>query len=113
MTVGCRLEREHSVVTKSTFNENWTVRRKVSGFQDLLGSAEVTRVTLPHDAMFALQRSAEGSDGPSAAYFPGGEVEYIKRFDVPDAWRNRLVSIEFEGVYRDAMVYVNGDLAGQ
>ena len=100
-------------MTKSFFNGDWSVRRKVSGFVDLLGGAIPTTVTLPHDAMRELPRSGRDGGGPSSAFFPGGEVEYTKRFDVPAEWRQRRVSIEFEGVYRDAMIYVNGEFAGQ
>lgn len=101
-------------MTIEFFNDGWTVRRKVSGFVDLLGGDDTaTAVTLPHDAMRELPRSSEESGGPSTAFFPGGEVEYTKRFFVPTAWRQQRVSIEFEGVYRDAMIYVNGEFAGQ
>ncbi|MGK9147153.1 DUF4982 domain-containing protein [Plantibacter flavus] len=101
-------------MTMSLFNDGWTVRRKVSGFVDLLGGDDAaTPVTLPHDAMRDLPRSARDGDGPSTAFFPGGEVEYTKRFQVPLAWRQQRVSVEFEGVYRDAMIYVNGEFAGQ
>ncbi|HWH98467.1 MAG TPA: glycoside hydrolase family 2, partial [Pseudolysinimonas sp.] len=92
-------------MTKQLLNDGWSVRRKVSGFVDLLGGAESRPVTLPHDAMLALPRSADGA--PSSAFFPGGEVEYSRTFDVPEDWRGRRASLEFEGVYRDAMVYVN------
>lgn len=98
----------------SLFNEGWTVRRKVSGFVDLLGGDDTAMpVTLPHDAMRELPRSSRDSGGPSTAFFPGGEVEYTKRFEVPVEWRQRRVSVQFDGVYRDAMVYVNGEFAGQ
>jgi DHA1 family bicyclomycin/chloramphenicol resistance-like MFS transporter len=33
------------------FNDDWTVRRKVGGFLDLLGGAVPAAITLPHDAM--------------------------------------------------------------
>ena len=32
---------------------------------------------------------------------------------MPEEHRGRRIFVEFEGVYRDAMVYVNGDYAGQ
>lgn len=100
-------------MSKSLFNEDWSVRRKVSGFVDLMGGAEWTPVTLPHDAMIDLPRVSAGGSGPSGAYFPGGEVEYRKAFHVPESWRDQRVSVEFEGVYRDAMIYVNNEFAGQ
>ena len=51
--------------------------------------------------------------GGANAYFPGGAFEYRKTFSVPEEHRGRRILVEFEGVYRDAMVYVNGDYAGQ
>ena len=32
---------------------------------------------------------------------------------MPEEHRGRRILVEFEGVYRDAMVYINGDYAGQ
>lgn len=100
-------------MSKTLFTEEWFVRPKVSGFVDLMGGSEWEPVTLPHDAMIHFPRVAAGGAGPSGAFFPGGEVEYSKSFHVPEDWRRQRVSVEFEGVYRDAMVYVNNEFAGQ
>ncbi|BBH63323.1 beta-galactosidase [Actinoplanes sp. OR16] len=101
-------------MTRISFNAGWSVKPKVSSFSDLMGGDVGPRtVTLPHDAMRSLPRSATASEGPSTGYFPGGAVEYSKTLDVPDEWRRRRVSIEFEAIYRDAMVFVNGTFAGQ
>ena len=100
-------------MTKILLNDDWTVRRKISGFVDLMGGAASKKVTLPHDAMIEFDRSADASGGASSGFFPGGEVEYTKSFHVPLAWREQRVTIEFDGVYRDAMVYVNDEFAGQ
>jgi beta-galactosidase len=43
--------------------------------------------------------------------FRGGVFEYTKSYDVPRHWREKSVRIEFEGVYRDATVYISGDFA--
>lgn len=100
-------------MAKKLFTADWNVRRKISGFVDLVGGAEWEGVTLPHDAMISFTRSPDAIGGASAAFFPGGEVEYAKRFHVPEDWRQKRVALEFEGVYRDAMVYVNDEFAGQ
>jgi hypothetical protein len=68
---------------------------------------------LPHDAIASLPRSADAPSGGRTAYFPGGAFEYLKDFDVPEEWRGKRVTLEFQGVYRDAMVYVNGTFASQ
>ena len=70
-------------------------------------------MTLPHDAIRDLPRSADSPEGSHTGYFPGGFFEYAKTFDVPAEYRDRTVTFEFEGVYRDATVFINGDFAAQ
>jgi beta-galactosidase len=91
--------------------DGWTVGAKRGLFDGVSGEPAITEaVTLPHDAMLALERSAEASSGSHGAYFPGGAVEYTRRLpeDLGDV--NTLV---FDGVYRDAMVFVNDHFAAQ
>jgi len=64
-------------------------------------------VDLPHD--WSIE-SKPDKDNPSAAgggFFPGGVGWYRKTFHTPTAWRGKRVSVEFDGVYRDATVYLN------
>ncbi|MEO6413323.1 MAG: glycoside hydrolase family 2 TIM barrel-domain containing protein [Pedococcus sp.] len=70
-------------------------------------------VSLPHDAMLTMGRAAEHSGGAASGYFRGGTWSYEKTFHVPSDWASKRVTFEFEGVYRDAMIYLNGALAGQ
>ncbi len=95
---------------RSSFNAGWAVRPKQNPFSELTGAKSAPEpVTLPHDAMIGTKRDPSASH--DIAYFPGGVWEYTKRFDAPAEWRDRRVSLQFEGVYRDAMVYVNDDFA--
>lgn len=97
---------------KTSFNADWIVRPNVSIFTQLNADADESEaITLPHDAMLDLPRAPE--HGPSTGYFAGGSVAYTKRFDVPGEWRDKRVSVEFQGVYRDATVFVNGAYLGQ
>jgi beta-galactosidase len=101
-------------MTCTSFNEGWAVRPKRSLFAELSAPASPAEpVTLPHDALISLQRSAVSVQGSHSGYFPDGAFEYSKTFEVPEEYRGKRVSLEFQGVYRDAMVYVNGDFAGQ
>lgn len=98
----------------SRFNTGWQVAPNVSVFSEITGgSTSAVDVTLPHDAMLALPRRADAASGSSSGYFEGGAVTYRKEFEAPDAWRERVIELEFQGVYRDAMVYLNGILIGQ
>jgi beta-galactosidase len=100
-------------MTRTSFNKDWVVQPPAGAFADIVGAKGAAgsskTVTLPHDAMLGLQRAPE--HGSAFGYFPGGVFEYVKTFDVPEEWRTKRVTFEFEGVYRDAMVYINRDFA--
>ena len=102
----------------ASFNEGWETRPKVNPFAELSGQTAPFRpVTLPHDALIGQRRVAPDGqvsmDGGAGAYFHGGTFEYRKVFSVPEEYRGKRIFIGFEGVYRDAVVYINGDFAGQ
>jgi beta-galactosidase len=96
---------------RTVFNEAWTVGTKANSFAEMITGAgsEPAQVTLPHDAMISTPRSPDGR--AAAAYFPSGSWEYTKSFEVAAEKAGSAVYLEFEGVYRDARVRVNGTLA--
>ncbi|MFI7361384.1 glycoside hydrolase family 2 TIM barrel-domain containing protein [Streptomyces sp. NPDC050149] len=103
---------------RASFNSDWQWRRKVNPFAELSGETAVYQpVRLPHDAMLAQGRAAPSGQvtmsGGAGAYFSGGTWEYHKTFFVPEDHRGKRIVIEFEGVYRDATVHINGAYAGQ
>ena len=103
---------------RTSFNDNWQTRPKVNRFAELSGTvAPFEPVTLPHDAMIGQERvtpdGAATMEGGAGGYFPGGVFEYRKTFFVPEELRGKRILIEFEGVYRDAVVHINGAYAGQ
>jgi beta-galactosidase len=101
-------------MTITAFNDGWAYRPKVSAFAELSGaSGDWTTVTLPHDALISMPRRADAPGGAAAGYFPGGAFEYRKDLLVEESDRGRCFFLEFDGVYRGAMVYVNGALAGR
>ena len=76
-----------------SFNTDWTCNGR--------------SVTLPHDAMITEKRAADASDG-GHGYFPGGVYTYEKKFTAPAEWAGKTVLAEFEGVYKNAAVSLNG-----
>jgi len=90
--------------------EGWTVGPKRGAFE-AQDAATLSHVTLPHDALRDLPRSPDSPQGVTSGYYPGGVFEYVREFDVPESWRDKTVVFEFEGVYRDAVVFVNGERA--
>ena len=82
---------------------------EVPGFDD----SAWTSVQLPHDWSMTLPYLSpeEGGKG-SMGFMQGGLGWYRKTFAVPAAWKGRRVSLEFDGVYHRATVYVNGREVG-
>ncbi len=100
-------------MTATIFNDNWTVKPKTSIFAQIGNAADAGKVVrLPHDALISEARDASASG--KTAYFPSAaNFEYTKTFMVPEEWRDQTVRLEFQGAYRDAMVYLNDEYIGQ
>ncbi|ABW14027.1 glycoside hydrolase family 2 sugar binding [Parafrankia sp. EAN1pec] len=100
---------------RSSFNDGWSFRRKTDAFLEILGRADAPwqDVRLPHDAMVGLERDRADTEAGQRGYYPSGEYQYRKTFFAPEEYRNRRVTLEFEGVYRNARVFINGDFAAQ
>lgn len=66
-------------------------------------------VRLPYDAMIHEQRDAACLNKHSTGYYPGGVYRYRKSF-VPDAaWQGQATILEFEGVYQNSIITLNGE----
>ena len=67
-------------------------------------------VDLPHDwsieGPFGEQEKAQGS-------LPTGIAWYRKRFRVPDSYKDRTVVVEFDGIYQNSEVWINGQYLGK
>ena len=99
---------------KKTFNDNWKVLKMDGGIlgPQIMGYDEGKSVTLPHDAMIEERQKYDCPNSVSTGYYPGGVYRYTKRFFAPDEWRNKTISVEFEGSYMNTRVYLNGDYMG-
>ena len=98
---------------RTSFNDGWAVAPKQSLFAAALMPATPVAVTLPHDAQRDLARSVSSPNGSHNGYFPSAQVVYEKSFDAPTEWVDQTVVIAFDGIYRDAVVYLNGDFVAQ
>jgi beta-galactosidase len=64
-------------------------------------------VDLPHDWSIAGPIAQANPTGGAGGFFPAGVGWYRKELDVPAQWAGKRVSLEFEGVYMNADVYLN------
>ena len=91
---------------KTSFNLNWQFKR--------VDSDEAPQsINLPHDAMLYEKRDRNTPSAGACGYFPGGAYEYSKTFYMPEDEHENVHILEFEAVYKNASVYINGVLAAQ
>jgi beta-galactosidase len=100
-------------VARIPFDDGWSVRLPLGPFAAILGAdAEPSPVTLPHDALRDAERSADVPSKGAGAYYPPGAYTYLKTFDVPAEWTDKLIFLEFQGAYRHATFFVYEEFAG-
>lgn len=97
---------------RNSFNQGWTVGSN-TGFFHISNEEPPKQITLPYDAMIMNQRNDQTESGGKKGFFPDRSYDYVKKFFVPAEYKDKRVTFEFEGVYMNAMVYINGDFAGQ
>ena len=68
-------------------------------------------VTLPHDAMLAEPRTALSAGGTNIGWYEGYDYEYRRTLTVPENALADTHILEFEGVYHNAEVWLNGQKA--
>lgn len=68
-------------------------------------------VDVPHD--FSIEGEKVSSSVDSQAYLQGGLGYYRKKFTIPESMKDgRTISLDFEGVYQNSVVYLNGEEVG-
>ncbi len=67
-------------------------------------------VDLPHD--FVVEGEFSPAANPVHGSLPADAGWYRKTFEIPPEARNKRIHLEFDGIYRDSTIWVNGHLAG-
>jgi beta-galactosidase len=99
---------------KQLFDSNWrfflgdTAAARSKDFTD----KSWRNLDLPHDWSIEGKIHPKNPTGNGGGYFPAGIGWYRKTFRVPNKWKDKNVSIYFEGVYMNAEVFINGKSLG-
>lgn len=84
------------------FNDCWQVRY-------LEDEGPGVPVTLPHDAMLSEPRSELSAGGVNTGWYEGRDYRYTKVFTPDHTLAGQTAVLEFEGVYHNAEVWLNGE----
>jgi beta-galactosidase len=85
-----------------------TAGAEAAGFDD----ASWRVVQLPHDWSIESAPDQKNPTQGGGGFFPSGIGWYRKTFQAPAAWKDKRVSVEFDGIYRNATIYLNGAALG-
>ena len=98
------------------FNKNWkfiladsSLNASTKTFDD----SSWRKLNLPHDWSIESDFGKDFPASPGGGALPGGLGWYRKTFSVEKSLRNRKVFIEFDGVYRNSEVWINGHFLGK
>ena len=84
------------------FNDHWQVK--------YLGErAPGVPISLPHDAMLSEPRTELSAGGINTGWYEGRDYLYTKVFTPDRALTDQCAVLEFEGVYHNAEVWLNGE----
>ena len=98
-------------MTRQDFNRHWLFKMTNSPY--IIPAAEWKTVDLPHDFSIGLDREPDLPGGRDTGFFPGGMAEYRKALFVPEEWKGKKVILEFEGVYKNAVVRFNTQIVAR
>ncbi|MBO5562448.1 MAG: DUF4982 domain-containing protein [Bacteroidales bacterium] len=70
------------------------------------------QLNVPHDWSIEGEINENNPGGGSVGYYPTGTGWYRKTFNVPDYKKDKNYSIEFDGVYMNSTVWINGHQLG-
>ncbi len=89
---------------KQQFNDDWIFYKAQNPDKRL-------SVCLPHDAMFLEKRVHGCAGGVNSGWYESDDYFYEKTFVLDGGFANKEIFFEFEGVYHDAEIYINGQKA--
>ena len=94
-----------TLMQKERLNQTWLFWK--DGYED-----QKKAVVLPHDAMILEDRSPDCTNGTATGFLPGGKYFYETDLFGKPEWAGQRVMLEFEGVYMNASVLLNGEAVG-
>jgi beta-galactosidase len=97
------------------FNQDWRFQLgDVTSGQDMdLNDSQWRQLDLPHDWSIEGEFSEKAPAGTGGGALPGGIGWYRKNFHIPLTAKGKQIFIEFDGVYRNSEVWINGHYLGK
>ena len=103
-----------TIERKQIFDYDWkfTLGDTINAGAKVYNDNNWRNLDLPHDWSIEGKIEKANPTGGAGGFFPAGIGWYRKAFKVPVTWKNKQVTIYFEGVYMNAEVFINGTSLG-
>ena len=111
----CSPSQNDNTRQRTSFNDNWRF-----SLGDVEGASVFTfddndwrQLNLPHDWAIEGEFSKDNPSGTGGGALPGGIGWYRKTFVADEAYAGKKVFIDFDGVYMNSEVFINGHSLGK
>ena len=100
--------------TTSKFNNDWKffLGDNPSANSTTFNDGSWRKLNLPHDWSVELPFDSTSPTGNGGGALRGGMGWYRKTFTLPEADKGKNIFIDFDGVYRNSEVFINGQSLG-
>ncbi len=100
---------------RSSWNDDWkfALSDSVQDYSSPDSDDSTWRIlSLPHDWSIEGDFSLDNPSTPGGGALPGGIGWYRKTFTLPETDRDKVIYVDFDGVYRNSEVWINGHSLG-
>lgn len=96
-----------------SLNKDWEFSLETDSADSInqIDSGSWKKLDLPHDWAIEHPVSETNPGDKANGFFRGGTGWYRKNLFIPDNYINKAVSFQFEGIYRNADIWINGNHA--
>ncbi|MBB4802206.1 beta-galactosidase [Flavobacterium nitrogenifigens] len=96
------------------FNKNWNF--KLGDYPEAINAnfnaSDWRTLQLPHDWSIEGAFDKDAKTKQAQGFLPAGKGWYRKTFTIPASWKSKTISIEFDGVFKNSEVFINGKSLG-
>jgi beta-galactosidase len=114
LVLSCNLNHKENLRQRTRFTKEW---KFILDDSDLFSTTDYNDsewrvLNLPHDWSIEGNFSREHPSTPGGGALPGGTGWYRKSFKLPEQDKDKLVFIDFDGIYQKGEVWLNGHRLG-
>ncbi len=97
---------------ETKWNDKWLFWNSKDAFALVWDIPDIAKeISLPHDAMIESDTNPDSLNGGNTGFYDGGSYTYVKMYTSKPGDRARNIMLRFDGIYMNAFIYVNGQLA--